>query len=144
MSEISTYNFTVYISITPQNKWKYQLTFISELHSKCWSENIHQVPLPLTHCWASLLMTAQPHLWSLLSPRVGVGVSQKNHRGDGPCPRWCTLFSPRECPLPCAHVVISLMATGGTSYAPSAGEGQEVGTGRVRCWFFPCILLDYI
>ena len=43
------------------------------------------------------------------------------------------LFSPREWPRPCAHVVISLMATGGTSYAPSAGEGREVGTGRVRC-----------
>lgn len=42
-------------------KWvKIPLTFISELHSKCWSENIRQVLLPLTHCWASPLITAQP------------------------------------------------------------------------------------
>lgn len=105
MCETSTYNFIVYISITPQNNWKYQLTVISELHLKCWSENIHRIT------------TAPDPLLSLTSDHCsalgwGWGCHSKTTGETVPALGAAPLFSPREWPRPCAHVVISLMATG--------------------------------
>ena len=95
--------FLLLLNISKKKKYIYiyiyKPIFMSELHLEGWSGNIHQIPVPQNHCWASPL-TPAPALWREQR-------TTEDPRRNKPFPRCCTLFSLRKWPILCACVIIS-------------------------------------